>query len=157
LSQRIEDYALIGDTHTAALVGKEGSIDWLCLPHFDSQAFFAAILGDEENGHWRIGPDEEFTVHRRYRPNTLILETTFETESGAVTLIDFMPLGHDDDRADLVRIVRGDRGSVRMCMDLTMRFSYGSAVPWVRRIEDGQLAVAGPDALHLHTTVPIVG
>lgn len=154
---RIEDYALIGDTHTAALVGNNGSIDWLCLPRFDSQACFAALLGDDENGHWRIAPVEPATVRRRYRPGTLILETEFTTASGTVTLIDFMPICRENDRSDVVRIVRGDRGSVQMAMDLTMRFAYGSAVPWVRRVPDGQLAIAGPDALHLHAAVPIVG
>src|SRR5262245_50216495 len=124
---RIEDYALIGDCHTAALVSRDGSIDWLCFPRFDSGACFAALLGDEENGHWRIAPvDEPTRVTRRYRDGTLILETTFETASGAVTLIDCMPPRSEE--PDVVRIVVGKRGRVSMRMRLVIRFDYGSVV-----------------------------
>jgi len=121
---RIEDYALIGDCQTAALVGRDGSIDWLCFPRFDSPACFAALLGTPEHGRWQIAPGEPIrSVRRRYRPGTLILETEFETDSGAVALIDFMPPRTDG--PDLVRIVQGVRGEVRMRLDLVVRFDYG--------------------------------
>src|SRR5207253_2306132 len=129
---RIEDYALIGDRHTAALVGRDGSIDWLCVPRFDSPACFAALLGTPENGRWLIEPADEIrSVKRRYRPGTLVLETEFEAEGGTVTLIDFMPPRREN--PDLVRIVSGTRGQVRMRTELTMRFDYGRVVPWVRK------------------------
>jgi GH15 family glucan-1,4-alpha-glucosidase len=144
----IEDYALIGDTQTAALVGRDGSIDWLSFPRFDSAACFAALLGNRENGRWLIRPDGPVRrVTRRYRPGTLILETDFETDDGAVRLIDFMPLR--DRVPDLVRIVEGLRGRVEMCTDLVMRFDYGRVVPWVRRRDGALTATAGPDALCL--------
>ena len=128
---RIEDYGLIGDTQTAALVGRDGSIDWLCLPHFDSGACFAALLGAPEHGRWLIRPDTEVrTTTRRYRPNTLILETDFATDAGAVRVIDFMT--PRDGEPDLIRIVEGLRGEVRMHMELIIRFDYGSIVPWVK-------------------------
>src|SRR5215470_462081 len=121
----IEDYALIGDCETAALVGRDGSVDWLCWPRFDSDACFAALLGGPEHGRWRIGPREPLRrVTRRYRPNTLILETTFETADGAATLIDFMPLR--DRNSNIVRLVLGERGRVAMCMELVLRFGYGA-------------------------------
>jgi GH15 family glucan-1,4-alpha-glucosidase len=150
---RIEDYALIGDCETAALVGRDGSIDWLCWPRFDSDACFAGLLGTPENGRWRIAPRAEAVrVTRRYRPGTLILETRFETEDGAATLIDFMPLR--DAHSNIVRLVVGERGTVAMCMELVIRFGYGAIVPWVTRLPDGGLrAVAGPDMLILHTPV----
>ena len=133
MSERIEDYALIGNCKTAALVSRQGSIDWLCLPRFDSGAAFAALLGTRDNGHWQIAPvDEPRQVRRRYRGDTLVLETQFETESGAVTLIDCMPTHTRE--TDLVRVVRGNRGEVRMRMDLTIRFDYVSIVPWVTHI-----------------------
>ena len=158
MALRIEDYAIIGDTHTAALVGLDGSIDWLCLPRFDSPACFAGLLGDDENGCWRIAPKGGAArTTRSYRDGTLILETTFVTDSGTATLIDFMPLDEDIQRVDVVRIVRGDAGSVVFEMDLVLRFSYGSAVPWVRRAEHGISAIAGPDAVELRTPVTVEG
>src|SRR5688572_4866293 len=156
---RIEDYALIGDCQTAALVGRDGSIDWLCFPRFDSPACFAALLGTPEHGRWQIAPGEPIrSVRRRYRPGTLILETEFETDSGAVTLIDFMPPRTDG--PDLVRIVQGVRGEVRMRLDLVVRFDYGWVVPWVRRLPDergGIRCTAGPDTLYCRTPVPLHG
>ncbi|GAC1547955.1 MAG: glycoside hydrolase family 15 protein [Vulcanimicrobiaceae bacterium] len=148
VTQRIEDYALIGDTATAALVGKNGSIDWLCLPRFDSPAAFAAILGDDGNGYWRIAPrDAPERVTRAYRPGTLVLDTTFASSTGQLTLTDFMVL--DGAHRRIVRMVRCDAGRVAVHMEYVVRFDYGSIVPWVRRTERGLLAVAGPDALLL--------
>src|ERR1700751_5115871 len=124
---------MIGDCHTAALVSKQGSIDWPCLPPFDSPACFAALLGKAGNGHWSIAPvDPIRAIRRRYRDGTLILETEFETDSGSATLIDCMILR--EDMPELVRLVRGNRGHVRICLELVIRFDYGSVVPWVRRI-----------------------
>ena len=143
---KIEDYGLIGDTQTVALVGRNGSIDWLCLPRFDSGACFAALLGSEEHGCWKIAPSEELIATRRaYRKGTLILETEFETAGGCVRLTDCMPPRRRD--ADVVRLVQGVRGRVRMKMLLIVRFDYGSIVPWIRRVNDRLEAVAGPDAL----------
>ncbi|MCK8688283.1 trehalase-like domain-containing protein, partial [Pseudomonas umsongensis] len=151
-----EQYAMIGDGHTAALVGRDGSIDWLCLPYFDSGACFAALLGGSENGRWAIAPREKITsVSRRYREGTLILETDFETPSGAVRLIDCMPLSNE--RWDVLRIVVGLRGRVAMGMELVIRFDYGSIVPWVTRHNGALFATAGPDTLELHTPVHIRG
>src|SRR5262244_4135700 len=128
---RIEDYALIGDCQTAALVGNDGSIDWLCFPRFDSGACFAALLGTPDHGRWLLAPAEPVsTVRRRYREGTLILETQFETASGSVSLIDFMP--PRTGVPDVVRLVEGVRGEVAMRMELVIRFDYGSAIPWVR-------------------------
>jgi GH15 family glucan-1,4-alpha-glucosidase len=157
MALRIEDYALIGDCETAALVGQDGSIDWLCLPRFDSDACFAAILGTREHGRWLIAPrDGHARVTRRYRPNTLILETTFETAEGAATLIDFMPLR--DRRSDIVRLVVGRRGRVEMHTELILRFGYGAVIPWVTRVDDGTLrAIAGPDMILLQTPAPLHG
>ena len=157
LPSRIEDYALIGDCLTAALVGRNGSIDWLCWPCFDSDACFAALLGTSDHGRWRIAPcDAVQDTKRRYRGETLILETTFQTATGIVTLIDFMP--PRGEASDVVRIARGDAGTVRMKMELVLRFSSGSNVPWVRRLEDGTvLAVAGPDMATLRTPVETHG
>jgi len=153
---RIEDYALLGDTHTAALVGMDGSIDWLCLPRFDSGACFASLLGDARHGRWRLSPvDRVARTRRRYRPGTLILETEFETEAGAVRLIDFMP--PRDRNPDVVRIVEGLRGQVRLHMDLVVRFDYGSIVPWVRTIDGVLRAIGGPDSLYLHTPIETRG
>ena len=153
----IEDYALIGDCESAALVGRDGSIDWLCWPRFDSPACFAALLGSSEHGRWLVGPcDEAMRVSRRYRQGTLILETDFETPDGAVTVTDFMP--PRGAASDLVRIVRGTRGQVAMRTELILRFDYGSTVPWVTRLESGALrAIAGPDMVVLHTSVPLRG
>ncbi|MFN4089907.1 MAG: glycoside hydrolase family 15 protein [Alphaproteobacteria bacterium] len=154
----IEDYALIGNTFTAALVGKNGSIDWLCMPHFDSGACFAALLGTRDNGRWRIAPsDEGATVTRRYQGDTLVLETVFVTPEGEVALIDFMPCPCDDRRMDLIRIVEGRRGRVAMQMDLTLRFDYGKVKPWVRGMPGGINAIAGPDAVHVESPVPLHG
>src|SRR5204862_7056554 len=129
-----------------------GAIDWLALPRFDSAACFAALLGGPENGHWQIAPKQDATVTRRYREGTLVLETRFETPDGAVTLVDCM--GRRDGCADLVRLVRGERGRVELSMELVIRCEYGSIIPWVRRREDGRhTAVAGPDRLTLATPV----
>ncbi|HEY9555569.1 MAG TPA: glycoside hydrolase family 15 protein [Acidimicrobiales bacterium] len=152
----IEDYALIGDTQTAALVGRDGSIDWLCLPRFDSGGCFAALLGDRSNGHWRIAPEAEpVRVERRYVPGTLVLETTFHTPEGTVRLIDCMPIRGT--APDVVRVIEGVSGAVPMAMDLVVRFDYGSTVPWVRRLNGTLSLVAGPDALELATPVPLHG
>jgi GH15 family glucan-1,4-alpha-glucosidase len=148
----IEDYAIIADTQTSALVGRNGSIDWLCVPRFDSAAIFAALLGTEENGHWTIAPaGEVITTRRRYRDETLVLETEFETADGVVRLIDFMP--PRGDAPDVVRIVEGVRGRVPMTMNLRLRFDYGHVVPWVYREQGDLVAVAGPDAAWLRTPV----
>ena len=154
---RIEDYALIGDCETAALVGRNGSIDWLCWPRFDGGACFAALLGTPENGRWLIAPDDpEARVARRYRDNTLILETEFTGAGGAVMLVDFMP--PRGKASDVVRLVIGRRGKVRMRTELILRFDYGAQVPWVSRREDGALsAVAGPDLTVLRTPVALRG
>jgi GH15 family glucan-1,4-alpha-glucosidase len=157
LATRIEDYALIGDCETAALVSNRGSIEWLCWPRFDSGACFAALLGAPENGHWQIAPRDDAQVTRRYRPRTLILETTFKTKDGEALLIDFMPLRRREP-SQLVRLVVGVRGAVRMRTELIIRFDYGASVPWVRRLESGDLsAVSGPDMLLLRTPVALRG
>jgi len=152
----IEDYALIGDTHTAGLVSRDGSIDWLCLPRFDSPACFAALLGDRSNGRWLLAPAGGVQeVRRRYQGDSLVLETEYRTDDGVVRVIDCMPPRHRD--PDVARVVEGIKGRVRMRMDLTIRFDYGSIVPWVRH-EDGALhAVAGPDSVWLRTPVPVWG
>ncbi len=147
---------MIGDCHTAALVSKQGSIDWLCLPDFDSGACFAALVGAADNGHWSISPAETIrSVRRRYRDGSLILETEFETESGSATLIDCMV--PRDGSPELIRIVVGTRGQVSMNLELVLRFDYGSVVPWVHRIERGIHAIAGPDMVRLLTDVPLHG
>lgn len=152
----IADYALIGDCETAALVNREGSIDWLCWPRFDSGACFGAMLGHPENGHWQITPTAPSKVKRQYREGTLVLETEFATPEGTVTLIDFMPLRGRN--SDVVRLVRGDRGQVSMRMQLVVRFDYGRSVPWVTRQDDGSLrAIAGPDMVVLRTPVAVRG
>jgi GH15 family glucan-1,4-alpha-glucosidase len=156
MSRPIEDYALIGDCQTAALVARDGSIDWLCWPDFDSGACFAALLGGAENGRWLIAPCGQARVSRRYREDTLVLETEFATPDGTVALIDFMP--PRGKASDVVRIVEGRSGSVEMMTELILRFDYGSVVPWVRRLEDGSLkAVAGPDMTVLRTPVRLQG
>jgi GH15 family glucan-1,4-alpha-glucosidase len=157
LSSRIEDYGLIGDCETAALVGRDGSIDWLCWPAFDSDACFAALLGTHRNGRWLITPAEEVRKSsRRYWDNTLILETRFETENGVIALIDFMP--PRGDASDVVRLVRGIAGKVKLQMQLVIRFDFGSDIPWVRRTEDGALlAIAGQDMTVLRTPVETRG
>jgi GH15 family glucan-1,4-alpha-glucosidase len=157
MSLRIEDYALIGDCHTAALVGRDGAIDWLCVPRFDSPACFSALLGTPRNGRWRIAPAKDLMrVARRYRHGTLILESDFETSSGVARVIDLMPRRTDAPR--LIRIVEGVRGEVPMRMDVIIRPEYGWIVPWVRRLEGGGIyAVAGRDTLRFRTQVPLRG
>lgn len=158
MSLPLEHYGVIGNMLSAALVSREGSIDWLCLPHFNSPACFASLLGNQDNGHWRIGPkDRRAKVTRHYVPGTAVLETRFETATGAVTLIDFMPLSEDEGHVDVVRIVRAEHGHVEMQMELALRFNYGQVVPWVRRRDYGLSAISGPDAVELHTSVPLVG
>jgi len=154
---RIEDYGLIGDLQTAALVGRNGSIDWLCLPRFDSGACFASLLGAEENGRWLLAPAGEVrSVERRYRQDTLVHELDFHTDDGSVRVIDFMPPRGVD--PDVVRIVEGLTGETRMRMQLVVRFDYGWIVPWVRRFAEGtRIAVAGPDALALKSPVELHG
>ena len=153
---RIEDYAVIADTQTAALVGRDGSIDWLCFPRFDSGACFAALLGEPKHGRWLIAPQEPIErARRQYRAGTLVLETEFTTASGVVRVVDFMPpRGHDP---DVMRVVEGVHGNVPMCLELVIRFDFGSIVPWVRRRDHGITAVAGPDAIDFHSGVPIHG
>ncbi|GAA3397008.1 glycoside hydrolase family 15 protein [Cryptosporangium minutisporangium] len=152
----IEDYAVIGDTHTAALVGKDGSIDWLCVPRFDSGAIFAAIHGTEQHGRWLLAPASPVrAVRRRYRGDTLVLETEFDTDEGTVRVIDFMP--PRGEAPDVVRIVEGVRGRVPMRMHLRLRFDYGRVVPWVYREQGDLVAVAGPDAVWLRTPVETYG
>ena len=157
MSTRLEEYALIGDGETAALVSANGSIDWLCWPRFDSGACFAALLGGPEHGRWLIAPVEPGAkITRRYRGHTLILETSMETSEGAVTLIDFMPPRGKN--SDVVRLVRGDRGKVRMRTELILRFDYGHTIPWVNTLPDGTFrAIAGPDVVVLHTPVKLHG
>jgi GH15 family glucan-1,4-alpha-glucosidase len=157
LSVPLEDYALLGDLHTAALVSTSGSVDWMCVPRFDSGACFAALLDEPEAGHWRIAPaDGQPCRTRRYRPDTLILETDFETAQGAVRLVDFMPI-RSGGGAELVRIVVGLSGRVAMQMSLQLRFDYGSIVPWVHRRGDALVATAGPDSTWLRTPVRTQG
>ncbi len=157
MTSRIEDYALIGDLGSAALVGRDGSIDWLCWPRFDSDACFAALLGTPEHGRWQIAPkDTAAKITRRYRPNTLILETRFETAEGAATLIDFMP--PREGNSHLLRLVVGERGRVAFRSELVLRFGYGAIVPWVTRMDETTMrAIAGPDMAVLHSPVRMRG
>lgn len=156
MPSRIEDYALIGDCESGALVARDGSIDWLCLPRFDSGACFAALLGTPDNGRWLLQPKGDVRqVKRQYRENTLILETEFTTDGGSVTVIDFMPLR--DEVPNVVRIVRGTAGAVLMRMELTLRLDYGEVCPWVRKENHGIVAVAGPDAFHVQSDVSLHG
>ena len=157
MSLPIENYALIGDCETAALVGRDGSIDWLCWPRFDSDACFAALLGAPEHGRWLIAPqDGTARVTRRYLPNTLILETRFETAEGVATLVDFMP-GHQTG-SSIVRLITGERGHIAMRTELVIRFGYGATVPWMMKLDDGtRRAIAGPDMALLRTTAPLRG
>ena len=157
MTQRIEDYALVGDCETGALVGRDGSIDWLCWPRFDSGACFAALLGGREHGRWRIAPAGEILrTERRYRGDTLILETTFVTATGEVVLVDFMPTAGP--QSEIVRTVVGVRGEVPMHVELVLRFGYGALVPWVTRYgTQGLRAIAGPDMVVLYTDVPLHG
>ncbi|MEU3507239.1 glycoside hydrolase family 15 protein [Streptomyces longwoodensis] len=155
MQPRIEDYALIGDEQTAALVGPDGSVDWLCLPRFDSGACFARLLGDEDNGHWRIAPKgvRGPCTRRAYRPDTLVLDTEWETAEGAVRVTDLMP--QRDVAPDLVRIVEGVRGRVTVRSTLRLRFDYGAVIPWMRRSDGHRVAIAGPDAVWLRTEPPV--
>ena len=158
MAQRIEDYAVIGDTHTIALVGRDGCIDWLCLPRFDSEACFARLLGDERHGYWKLAPKGPVTAcRRRYRDGTLVLETELDCDEGTIRVIDCMPVRHDHPRPEVVRLVEGVRGRVTVRMELSLRFSYGRVVPWVFR--DGGLlrAVAGPTAVAIWTPVETAG
>lgn len=158
MNKPIEDYGFIGNMMSGALVARDGSMDWLCLPRFDSDACMAALLGECEHGRWQIAPAEPVRrVTRRYRAGTAILETTFETTGGKVTLTDFMPFSDDEHEVDVMRLVRCDEGQVRMHMQLILRFGYGKEVPWVRRHDYGLSAIAGPDALQLHTPVEMHG
>src|SRR5438445_2634546 len=153
---RIEDYGFLSDTQTAALVGRDGSIDWLCFPRFDSGACFAALLGDESNGRWQVAPAGAVReTTRRYRGDTLVLETEFRTDDGTVRLLDCMPLRGRT--PDVIRLVEGVVGRVPMRMELVIRFDYGRVVPWVFRRDDALSAVAGPDALCLRTPVETRG
>ncbi len=154
MSQPIEDYALIGNTHTAALVGKNGAIDWLCLPTFASPSCFCALLGTQEHGYWQIAPvHATVNTTRRYREGTLILETEFETETGKVSLIDFMPVATDEELVNVIRVVRGRSGEMSMEMALSLRFDYGRTIPWVRHAPYGLTAIAGPHAVKFATPV----
>jgi GH15 family glucan-1,4-alpha-glucosidase len=156
MKSRIEDYALIGDCRTAALVNRSGSIDWFCAPRFDSPAMFAALLGTHENGRWLIASKAKARKTRRYRDGGLILETTFETETGVVRLIDLMPIGVE--HPTIIRLVEGLRGRVQMHTELTLRFDYGVSVPWVNRADDVTLlAIAGPNCVVLRTPVKVHG
>jgi GH15 family glucan-1,4-alpha-glucosidase len=164
MPSRIEDYALIGDCETAALVSKDGSIDWLCWPRFDSAACFAALLGNADNGRWQIAPaaverKADVRIERQYRRNTLILETEFTAADGsAAVLIDFMPVRQGRAESRLIRLVVGKSGTVAMRAELIVRFGYGGWTPWVTRSENGDLlAIAGPDMLHLRTPVELRG
>ncbi|MEX2494797.1 MAG: glycoside hydrolase family 15 protein [Woeseia sp.] len=158
MSKRIEEYGFIGNMLTGALVATDGSIDWLCLPRFDSDACFAALLGASDLGFWRISPACKVRkISRRYLPHSLILETTFETEPGSVTVVDFMPLSEDPELVDVVRIVRGVSGKVPMRMELALRFGYGKAIPWVRHRDYGIHAVAGSEAVELTTSAVLRG
>ena len=156
MSKRIEQYALVGDTETAALVADDGSIDWLCVPRFDSGACFAALLGDDTHGHWHLGPAAGGRCTRRaYRDGTLVLETEWDTPEGTVRIVDCMPVR--DQTVDLVRVVEGVRGRVPMTMELIVRFDYGGVLPWVRAVDGSIRIVAGPDALRLATPVHVEG
>ena len=157
MSTPLEDYAIIGDCETVALVSRGGSIDWLCWPRFDSGACFAALLGTSEHGRWLVEAiDADADITRRYRPDTLILETTIATRTGTATVIDFMPPRGRN--SDIVRLVRGDRGKVEMRTELVLRFDYGSTIPWVSKLPDGSFrAIAGPDMVVMHTPVALHG
>jgi len=158
LSSRIEDYALIGNCVTSALVGRDGSIDWLCFPRFDSPACFAALLGEPRNGRWLIAPNQEGSrVERRYRPDTMILETRFRSGRDSVVLTDFMPMPARRDAVEVVRLLHCESGSMRIGVQAIFRFDYGSVIPWVRRRDGGVNAIAGPDALVLRTPVKLEG
>jgi GH15 family glucan-1,4-alpha-glucosidase len=154
MSKPIEDYAIVGDCRTAAVVARDGSIDWFCLPRFDSNACFAALLGNDEHGCWRIAPSGEIRASsRRYLPDTLILETTFVTPEGTACVTDFMPL--DGGRSVLIRKVTGAAGEVEMRSEILLRCDYGDVTPWVHPTEKGFAAVAGPDMLRVECDLPM--
>jgi len=156
MTGRIEDYAAIGNCETMALVGRDGSIDWLCFPRFDSAACFSALVGDASHGRWLLAPEQQLSTQRQYRGNTMVLETTFTTMDGNVQVIDF--LTRRDGVSDLVRIAKGLRGKVRMRTELVVRFEYGSIVPWMSRLPDGRRKLtAGPDRLVLAADVRLQG
>src|SRR3954447_20480553 len=156
MAERIEDYALLGDLQTAALVGRSGSVDWLTFPRFDSSSCFSALLGSREHGRWSIAPLAGGpATDRRYRPDTLILESEWKVAGGRVRVIDFMP--PRETKPDIVRIVEGLEGSVQMRTELIIRFDYGSVIPWVRRMNEDRIAIAGPDALCLRTPIEVYG
>ena len=159
MSTLIEDYGIIGNTYTAALVSREGSIDWLCLPRFDSESVFAALLGEPEHGRWLITPTDPLVqLSRRYRGETGILETRFETAEGSVKVVDFMALSDEgEDQVDLIRLVCGEKGRVRMRTEIILRFDYGRGIPWVRQHLGGPVAVAGPNAVQFITPVTLTG
>src|ERR1044072_6546615 len=153
---RIEDHAMLGNCRSAALVDRNGTIDWLCLPRFDSDAVFAALLGTEEHGCWKLAPTAPYRSQRRYRDGSLVLETTFDTDSGSVQLLDFMATSHDEEvHSHLVRLLRCTRGRVEMCMRVLLRFNYGHSVPWVTQIDGGIQAVCGPDRITLRTPLAL--
>ncbi|TQS21549.1 glycoside hydrolase family 15 protein, partial [Microbispora hainanensis] len=152
----IEDYAMIGDTESAALVGMDGSVDWLCLPRFDSPSCFARLLGDESNGFWRVAAaGRDRATRRAYLEDTLILETVWETPTGAVKVVDFMPPRSGN--PDLVRIVEGLSGTVEMTTEIRIRFDYGRIVPWARRIGGHLHAIGGPDSVWVHSPISLQG
>ena len=157
VSRPIEDYALVGNLSTAALIGRGGAVDWFCPPRFDAGACFAALLGDGGNGCWRLAPAGEHATRRRYLPDTLVLETVHETADGAVEVLDFMPYSGTNGTTDLVRLVRGRTGRVEMATEIVLRFDYGSVVPWVRHGDGGMHAIGGPDAVVIRTPVPLKG
>ncbi len=152
----ISDYALIANCHTAALVGRDGSIDWLCLPRLDGPACLANLLGTPDNGRWRIGPRDGLrAARRRYRPGTMILETLFETPDGAARLTDFLAFPVAADEVDLVRRVEGVSGRVAMRMEAVLRFNYGQIKPWATHQPDGMRFIAGIEMLHLRASLPL--
>ena len=156
MALRIEDYALVGDLQTAALIGRDGSVDWLCFPRFDSGACFAALLGNERDGRWLLAPaDPGASATHRYLDDALVLETTWETATGVARVLDFMP--PRGVAPDIVRIVEGVSGTVELRCELVIRFDYGNIVPWVRRVDDALVAIAGPDGLCLRTPAELRG
>ena len=157
MSKPLEDYGLIGNAVSAALVARDGSIDWLCLPRFDSAACFAALLGGRDNGFWRIAPNCDYQTRRAYLPGTAVLETCFSCADGEASVLDFMPFTQDENEVDVVRIVCGRRGEVKMASELVLRFDYGRSTPWVRARDYGLSAISGADAVELHSRIPFKG
>ncbi|MEE7567876.1 glycoside hydrolase family 15 protein, partial [Xanthomonas sp. Kuri4-3] len=158
MSARIEDHAMLGNCRSAALVDHRGTLDWLCLPRFDSDAVFAALLGDEQHGQWSLAPEAAFESRRAYEDDSLVLCTTLQTETGTVEVTDFMVASQDPEpHQHVVRLVRGVHGRVDMRMRLTLRFNYGRTVPWVTHLDDGIRAIAGPDQIALRTPQALQG